>query len=66
MELNCTDVVQVASQSEQTLLGLVVPHLHLVVVAATHEEGLSFVEVDAADGPYTNNNCYYPSSLAIF
>lgn len=49
MEENCSDVVEMSVESEEASSRLVGPDLDLVVVAARDEEGLSSVEVDAAN-----------------
>ena len=48
MELNCTDVVKMASKSEDALLGLVVPNFDFVVVSSTYEHRLCFMEVNTS------------------
>ena len=50
MELHRTDVVQVPVQSEQTLLGFVVPNFDLVVVTSRDEHLLRVVKVYATYG----------------
>lgn len=49
MEENCSHIIQVAIQCEQTPPGLVVPNLDLVVVTSRHKQGLGWVEVNAAN-----------------
>lgn len=49
VELNSTDVVEMAKEGEHTASALVVPHLDLVVISTTHEQGLSVVEANASD-----------------
>lgn len=48
VELNSPNVIKMPSQHEKTLLHLVVPHSHFVIVSSTHEQRLGLVESDAS------------------
>lgn len=50
MEINCSDVIEMAIEGEEAASRLQRPNLDLVIVTSRDEEGLCFMEVDAADG----------------
>ena len=62
VELYCSNIVEMASESEETLLGLVVPHFHHMIISTTDKQRLSFMEVDSSYGTYNKNQiwlCYH-------
>lgn len=49
VEEDCSDIVQVAIEREDTAASLVRPDLDLVIITARYEEWLCFVEINASD-----------------
>jgi hypothetical protein len=52
VEFYCPNIIQVSCQSKETLFCLIVPHLNLMIITSTDEEGLSLMKVDTTDRTY--------------
>jgi hypothetical protein len=52
VEFDGPDIVQVTSECEEALLGLVVPNLDSVVITSTDEHWLGFVEINSSYRTY--------------
>ena len=49
MEENRSDVVEMATESEETPSCLIRPHFDLVIVSTRHKQGLCLVKVNSSD-----------------
>ena len=54
MEEGCSDVVEMAQQSEQASLLLVVPKFDLIIVTPGHKQRLVRVKINASDRTWTS------------
>ena len=51
MELDSSNVIQMALQGEHALLGFIVPHLDFVVISTTNKHWLRLMEMHATNRP---------------
>jgi len=55
MEFYGSHIIQVASEREEALLGLIVPDFDSVIITTTNEHGLGLMEVHSSHRTYIGN-----------